>query len=198
ELHQREISGDSYPYGLQLILSALSSATHRGDPLELLDIDPVLDQLKQDIKDPAYIPRLIRSHLLDNPHRLTLTVHPDSTLSAAASAREKARLAAIKAKLSAEENQRIVRQAQELQQRQNGQPDASLLPKVELSDVPADIKWPEGRWFGNAALPVSFYAQGTNGISYQQLIVSLPLLDADETALLSHYTNCLPEVGIGT
>ena len=197
ELHQREISGDSYPYGLQLILSALSSATHRGDPIELLDIDPVLDQLKEAIKDPAYVPNLIRECLLDNPHRLTLTVHPDNKLSGEDAAREKARLAIIKAELSAADKQRIVRQAQELQERQNSPPDVSVLPKVELSDVPADIKWPEGRWFGNATLPVSFYAQGTNGISYQQILLALPMLTADENVLLSHYTNCLPEVGIG-
>ncbi|MBV1930310.1 MAG: insulinase family protein, partial [Porticoccaceae bacterium] len=30
ELQQREIGGDSYPYGLQLILTSLTSATHRG------------------------------------------------------------------------------------------------------------------------------------------------------------------------
>ena len=76
ELSQREISGDSYPYGLQLILSALSTATHRGDPIELLDIDPVLLQLEKDIQDENYIPNLIKEYLLDNPHRITLTVHP--------------------------------------------------------------------------------------------------------------------------
>jgi Zn-dependent M16 (insulinase) family peptidase len=197
ELHQREISGDSYPYGLQLILSALSSATHRGDPIDLLDIDPVLDQLKQDIKDPAYIPNLIRECLLDNPHRLTLAVHPDNTLSGANAAREKARLAAIKDKLSVAEKQKLVQQAQALQERQNSPPDVSVLPKVELSDVPAEIKWPEGHWTADAHLPVSFYAQGTNGISYQQILLALPLLNADEAELLSHYTDCLPEVGIG-
>ena len=42
ELHQREITGDSYPYGLQLMLASLPSAIHRGDPIKLLDIDPAL------------------------------------------------------------------------------------------------------------------------------------------------------------
>src|SRR5690606_1790334 len=93
ELHQREISGDSYPYGLQLILSALSSATHRGDPIELLDSDPVLEHLTQDIRNADYIPNLIREHLVDKPHRLTLTVHPAASMRAEAKAREKARLA---------------------------------------------------------------------------------------------------------
>jgi hypothetical protein len=202
ELHQREISGDSYPYGLQLILSALSSATHRGDPIELLDIDPVLDRLKEDIKDPQYIPNLVREYLLDNPHRITLTAHPDNTLGAEETAREKARLASIKDTLTVEEKQAIVRQAQALQERQNQLPDASLLPKVELSDVPAEIKWPTGKRdeirVGTATMPVSFYAQGTNGISYQQVLIALPALSAAETAMLANYTSCLSEVGLGT
>src|SRR5690606_15854873 len=67
ELHQREIGGDSYPYGLQLILNALSAATHRGDPIAMMDLEPVLKQLREDVKDPDFIKRLARELLLDNP-----------------------------------------------------------------------------------------------------------------------------------
>jgi Zn-dependent M16 (insulinase) family peptidase len=200
ELHQREISGDSYPYGLQLILSALSTATHRGDPIELLDIDPVLEKLKLAIQDRNFIPQLIREYLLDNPHRLTLTVLPDTTLSAQQQAAEAERLARVKEALSDEDIARIIRQAKELEERQNQKPDASILPKVELSDVPADIPWPsaERSSVGAAGLPVAFYARGTNGLSYQQLVLELPALDANQTELLPYYSACLPEVGIGT
>ena len=45
ELSQREITGSSYPYGLQLILSCMSGAIHRGDPKELLDIESALKDL---------------------------------------------------------------------------------------------------------------------------------------------------------
>lgn len=197
ELHQREISGDSYPYGLQLILSALSTATHRGDPIELLDIDPVLEQLKLAIQDRNFIPSLIREYLLDNPHRLTLTVHPDTTLSDKQKAAEAERLARVKEALAPDDVARIIRQARELEERQNRKPDASLLPKVELSDVPADIPWPTPKRSRINTLPVTFYAQGTNGLSYQQLVLDLPALTPQQTALLPYYTSCLPEVGIG-
>jgi hypothetical protein len=42
ELHQREITGDGFPYGLQLILSALGCATHYSDPIPVLDLNPVI------------------------------------------------------------------------------------------------------------------------------------------------------------
>ena len=201
ELHQREISGDSYPYGLQLILSALSTATHRGDPIELLDIDPVLDKLKEEIKNPDFIPALIREYLLDNPHRLTLTVNPDTSLSAAQEAGERAKLEKIRQQLTTEEKQRIVEQAHALQQRQNQDPDASLLPKVELSDVPAEIKWPQSRVSSIAgssrSLQLTAYDQGTNGLSYQQIILALPQMSDEKIAMLPYYTSCMPELGVG-
>ena len=34
ELHQREIGGDHYPYGLQLMLNALPASIHRGSPAD--------------------------------------------------------------------------------------------------------------------------------------------------------------------
>ncbi len=45
ELTQREITGDGYPFGLQLILSAMPAAIHRGSPIGVLDIDPALEKL---------------------------------------------------------------------------------------------------------------------------------------------------------
>lgn len=201
ELHQREISGDSYPYGLQLILSALSTATHRGDPIELLDIDPVLTRFKEEVKDPAFIPTLVRELLLDNPHRITLTVHPDNTQSQRAKAAEAERLATIKSKLTDAQKQKLVQQATALLERQQRKPDADLLPKVELSDVPVDVQWPQRKntvlHTHAGELPVTFYAQGTNGLSYQQTILALPALTPEQLEVLPYCTSSMSEVGIG-
>ena len=201
ELHQREISGDSYPYGLQLILSALSTATHRGDPIELLDIDPVLSRFKAAIADRQFIPRLVRELLLDNPHRLTLTVRPDNQQSQRAKARESERLEQIKQRLTDAEKQRIVEQAAALLQRQAQAPNAELLPKVELNDVPANLPWPASKRvqidLAGQQTPVSFYPQGTNGLCYQQIIIDLPRLRDEQLHLLPYCTSVMAEVGIG-
>ncbi|MDC0598459.1 insulinase family protein [Gammaproteobacteria bacterium] len=200
ELHQREISGDSYPYGLQLILASLSTATHRGDPIKLLDIDPVLNQLKDEIKNPDFIPDLIRKLLLDNSHRVILTVKPDATLSSKQAQEEAEKLATIKAKLSDTEKQAIIERAKKLEARQNQIDDASILPKVELSDVPPDIKWPDSSDANITAngknFPTRFYPQGTNGLSYQQVVITLPKLPEHLTTILPYYVSCIPELGI--
>lgn len=197
ELHQREIGGDTYPYGLQLILSALPTAIHRGDPIAVLNLDPVLERLHAEIKEPAFIQRLVRTRLLDNPHRVRLTMKPDPELSMRRSAAEAARLEAIHAALSAEEKQRVIQRAAELQQRQARQDDAELLPKVGLDDIPADLYIPEGARESIGPWEMTFYPQGTNGLVYQQLVLELPRLDDELLACLPYYTRALSELGCG-
>jgi len=197
EIHQREIGGDSYPYGLQLILNGLSSATHRGDPIAMLNLEPVLAHLHQEIKDPNFIKQLARELLLDNPHRVTLTLTPDKKLNANRDAAEVQRLAQIKAALTEQDQKRIVEQAKALEQRQTQRNDESILPKVTLSDVKPDIHVPHFEQIQLGVLPTTYSAQGTNGISYQQLLIELPQLPEALQALLPYYTQALTEVGIG-
>lgn len=197
EMEQREIGGGGYPYGLQLILDALSTAVHYGDALEALNLTPVLEQLRSDIQDPQLIPNLIQTLLLDNPHRVRLTLKPDGQFSARRDAAETARLAQIKKGLSDNEKQNIVQLAKQLEERQNRQDDESILPKVGLEDVPDKLHIANGTQTAIKSRPVHSYEQGTNGLIYQQLIVDLPKLDDDLLAIMPYYTNCLTELGCG-
>ena len=197
ELHQREVGGDGYPFGLQLILAAIGNATHRGDPIAVLDLDPVLEQLREDIKDPEFIKDLARRLLIDNPHRVTLMMTPDSELSAQRDAAEAAKLADIKAALSAQEKQQVIDQANALNQRQMQKDDESLLPKVGLEDVPATIRNITSTATTLGTMPAHSFAQGTNGLVYQQILINLPALTDELIELLPYYTNALTELGIG-
>ncbi|MEE8058811.1 MAG: insulinase family protein [Pseudomonadales bacterium] len=197
ELHQREVGGDGYPYGLQLILAAMGCATHRGDPIAVLNLDPVLEQLHEDIKDADFIKNLARKLLVDNPHRVTLTMAPDTELSSRKDAAEAEKLAAIKTGMSEQDKQQVVELANALNQRQCQQDDESILPKVGLEDVPPDIRIIEGDSGTLGSLPAHSYAQGTNGLVYQQILIELPPLSPQLIALLPYYTNCLTEVGVG-
>ena len=105
------MGGDHHPFGLQIILNALTAATHRGDPVALLNIDPALAKLREQIKDR----RFTRPHprpLLDNPHRVRLALCPDAHLAERKQAAEVAQLARIRAALSESEQQRIIEQAE--------------------------------------------------------------------------------------
>ncbi|ALO46031.1 insulinase family protein [Pseudohongiella spirulinae] len=197
ELSQREIAGDSYPYGLQLIMAGLSTAVHRGDPIKLLDIEPALSQLREDIKDPDFIPGLVRKLLLNNQHRVTLTLTPDSELATREKNAEAQRLAAIKEQLSDAEREQIIQLNARLAQRQLQQDDPDVLPKVSLQDVPAELPLITSEQHTLHNCPLTWYSQGTNGLVYQQIIVDLPDLEAELLEVLPWYTTCFTELGIG-
>ncbi|MEM1113017.1 MAG: insulinase family protein [Pseudomonadota bacterium] len=197
ELHQREISGDSYPYGLQLILQSLGAATHYADPIAVLDLDPVIERLRERIKDPDYIRRLAQTLLLDNTHRVRLVLTPDRELSGQRDADEQSRLAAMLSDMDEAEKQAVVELAASLLQRQAQEDDESILPKVELSDVAEQLPELSPRIDNRDGLKNTGYAQGTNGLVYRQAILPLSRLDDQQLALLPLYTNALTELGLG-
>lgn len=197
ELSQREISGDGYPYGLQLILNAVPQAIHGGDPVSALNIDPVLDRLREEIKNPDFIKTLVRESLIENEHRVRLTLKPDAKLSERRNLAEKTRLAAIKSAMSDEEQKAVIEQASRLSERQALQDDPDILPKVGLEDIPQKISIPKGEAGKAGNLPATFFDQGTNGLVYQQIVAELPDLDEASLALLPYYASCLTELGCG-
>ena len=197
ELQQREIGGDGYPYGLQLILTALGSVTHRGDPVPLLDLDPVLVKLQQRILDEDYIRGLARTLLVDNQHRVRLVMRPDQQLDARRHANETARLDAIRAELDEPAKQRIRDTAAALIARQNEVDDPDSLPRVTLEDVPEGITEIPSTELADFGCATTVFERGTNGIVYQQLVVELPQLPEEMLELLPFYGAVLTEVGIG-
>ncbi|NRP10539.1 insulinase family protein [Marinobacterium sp. xm-d-509] len=192
ELQQREITGDHYPFGMSLILASLSNAIHRGDAIASLNIDSVLDQLREEIKDPQFIPNLVKTWLLDNPHRVLLTLRPDTELSQRKDQAEADRLAQYKQSLSREALESIDALAKQLEERQTQADDPSLLPKVTLEDVPVECHFPVGDQVNDST---TWFTAGTNGIVYQQLLFDLPELTARQQTLLPLYTQCLTELG---
>ncbi len=198
ELTQREIRGDGFPYGLQLILSGLPSAVHRGDPIDILNLDPVLERLRELITDPEYIKGLVKILLLDNDHRVRLSLLPDSELDQRRQLAEAKRLAKVKAQLSEQEKQQIIEQSADLAERQESEDDVEILPKVGVADIPAELKIPLPEKAGTiGGSPIHRYAQGTNGLVYQQVIHELPQLPSKCLSILPCYSSCLTELGCG-
>lgn len=197
ELHQCEIGGDSYPYGLQMIMQSLGAAIHHGDPIDVLDIEPALERLRRAVAEPDYVQRLVRKLLLDNHHRVTLTMLPDRELSARRDLAERERLDRIAAGLDHAERQRLVEQAAALAERQAHSDDLDILPKVGLDDVPADVPNPVPNDTKLGEIPLTVYHAGTNGLVYQQVLFELPPLNDAELDLLPYYTAYVTELGIG-
>lgn len=195
ELSQREVGGDGYPYGLQIILSAISACTHYSDPVELLDLDPALEKLREKSKHPDFVSNLIHKYLLDNPHRVTLTFAPDTQLDDRKVNAELEKLEQIKSKLTPEEINDIVKQGEQLKQRQLAKDDESILPKVGIEDVAQKLHTPQPKKIVSDPFKITAYEQGTNGLTYHQVLYKLPALNEDELTLLPLLLSYLTEIG---
>ncbi|WP_312057624.1 insulinase family protein [Acinetobacter courvalinii] len=200
ELHQREINGDGTPYGLSLILNGLGSAIHHSDPVHVWDVDSAIEQVKEELKDPMWLSNLIQTHLLDNPHRVQMTLVPDATKSLKEQQAEQARLADITATLTDAQKVEIEAKTAALKQRQDTPDNLELLPKVGLEDVPAELQIVQGQLreiiCNGLDTPLNLYHAGTNGIYYQQVLIQIP-----DEIVQSPYFNLLSilmgEVGAG-
>lgn len=200
ELSQREIGGDGMPYGLQLLLGGLGSAIHDGDPLAVWQLEPLLAEMRQNLTDPMWLPNLIRSQLIDNPHRVCLTLAPDAEKTQREQALEQARLDTVAAGLDDAQRAQLQQAAQQLADRQAQEDDLDILPKVGLADVPASLHIASGETrslaLGALNAPLYAYAAGTNGLYYQQVLLSLPMALLDQP-LLHVYTALIGELGAG-
>ena len=66
-----------------------------------------------------------------------------------------------------------------------------------MSDVPEDIRIPEGKTTTVDGTPAVYFNAGTNGLAYPQLTVEMPALDDELMAVLPLYTSFLTELGSG-
>jgi hypothetical protein len=196
ELGQREVRGDSFPYGLQLILSGLPAAIHGADPMAVMNLDPVLDTLRESIKDPEYIKNLVRDLLLENNHRVRLSFLPEAELNQRKEALEAKRLAEIKSRMVEQDKENIVAVSKALDARQKQDDDVNILPKVSVEDIPEGMSIPVGIK-QSTELPITYYQQGTNGLVYQEIIYEMPALDDELLAAFPYYALCMTELGCG-
>jgi len=201
ELNQREIGGDGGPFGLQLIYSCMSAAIHRGDPIELLDLNSALIQLREDIKAPDFIAQLVSELLLGNQHRIRLCLFPDAELSQNRISAEKSSLRKIKEGMSSKQKEEVIRLTKALQERQESDEPLEVLPKVGLSDIPKKLTVPNADVidpkdvFLEGFPKLTRYSAGTNGIVYHQIVSDFPELDQECLQRLPLYTQIVSEIG---
>jgi hypothetical protein len=197
ELAQREIGGNHYPYGLQLLNRVWTAEFYGGDPGDYLDLDADFIALRERIRDPLYFKGLVRDLLVNNPHRARVTMRPDPTEGVRIQAAEGAALLARAAALSVAERGEIKDRALLLAQRQAEADDPSLLPKVGREDIPLVLRIPEGREGPVAGVPATWFDVGTNGIVHEHLVLDLPALDEEEEGLFPLFVAVATEVGCG-
>ena len=195
ELSQRELGGDGMPYGLQVMFSSLSAVVHRGDPVGALDFDRALSSLRAALaqQGASFVSDWIQKELIDNPHRLSLSLGVDEQLAAAEAAAEREKLSQARSAMSEQDVSHVISQSAALNERQLSPENLACLPKVGLNDVPTDKTYPQPMVKG----ALTGYAAGCNGLVYEQLLAPLPALAADEWSTLPLLSQLWGELGVG-
>jgi hypothetical protein len=195
EFSNREVTGDSYPYGLLLLMRMLGPWLHGGEPLAALDFDAQLLELRKKLAEGPYLQDLLRRWLIENPHRVTLLLEPDQEMREREERALAEKLARRAVDLDAGQKQKIIEQAKALQASQEGEEDLSCLPTLELEDIEQSemaVTMREERLVGT---PLAFCDQPTNGIGFIALNFPIDTLSVELLPLLPIFSGLLTQVG---
>lgn len=195
EFANREVTGDQYPYGLGLMMRLFGPWLHADDPFSSLMIGRNIKRLRDAATDPGFFPQIIRRHLLDNPHRVTLLLQPDRGHGQREEQAFADYLVEVRRTLDDAAIDLIKTKAVELQRSQEGPEDTSCLPILELSDI--DVIEPKVpfRQEPVGGCKTYWFSQPTNGITYLNLQFGCADLDAALRPYLPIFCALLPQIG---
>lgn len=195
EFRRTEIGAEGIPFGLTLFMRAALIKQHGSESENALLIHSLFSDLRARLKDPTYLPNLLKKYLIKNTHFVRLTLKPDPHLGKEELEEEQKRLKEIRSRLTEAEEKQIEKQSAKLAAYQEEVENQSLdcLPKVTLRDVPLHARDFPLIDKGTALQHACF----TNQILYADLIFELPELKIEELPLLSLFSKLLSELGCG-
>ncbi|MDR2391394.1 MAG: insulinase family protein [Planctomycetota bacterium] len=196
ELAAREIRSQ---YPLSLMERAFGSWLYGSDPLEHVRISERLADLRNAMAaDARFLENQAGKWLLDNPHRLLLTLFPDKDYIARIT-REAAETAERTVRSLGPEELELARADAirlEAAQSAGNSPEAlATLPRLRLADVspdPLPLEFEAGEVAGRTFLVIPIYS---GGIGYLDLRLELSGLERDDLELLPLFCETLEKTG---
>ena len=182
EFALRESDFGGRPIGLAYIIRMMDNWLYDNDPLELLHYEEALANIRKGLAG-TYFEDLIRHSILNNNHKVLVSIYPERGLQERKDAEVKEHLATLKANMTSEEIDAIVEQTKRLKIRQET-PDSdealASIPLLELSDLNPNIEAVERRESKIGNTTVHFVPTFTKGINYVGLYFKLNCLTEEE------------------
>lgn len=198
EFSGMEITGDYYPFGLNLFFRSALAKLHGCTPEVSLLLYSQFETLHKLTQDPHYLPKLIRTYFLDNTHFVRLVMKPDPELEEEENRLEKEKLKKIQESLSKKEIDTILEETKKLEEFQAKSEHESVecLPKISIKDVPKKTKIFDLNKICEENTWVYHHETFTNHITYVNLVTSLPSLTEEELLYTKILTSLIGEVGV--
>ena len=185
EFSSREIRRGGGTYGLRLLSRSLRGWLHGKPPELTLSFETPLAELKARMAEhPRYLEERLREWILDKPHRVTVTVYPDTTLAETQRTERRTALDALERGLSDSDRagiREIARALRESQDSPDGRGARDSIPMLKRSDIPREIEVIPRQAASLDGTPASLHPVFTNGIVYADF--AFPLADLPEASL---------------
>lgn len=202
EFSLRENNTGSYPRGVFMMINALSTWLHDGDPFETLAFEAPLTAIKSDLDNNIpYFETLIKEYLLGNPHRSIILLEPDNEMNQRQTDEESARLTKARLEMSREEVEAVIKNTKILKQIQetpDSPEDLATLPVLKLEDLDKKNKTIPIEILDEGKVKILYHELFTNGILYFDVGFDLRSLNEEYIPYLSLFTDGLVKMGTNT
>lgn len=193
EFKYREASFGSYPKGLMYGLKMFDSWLYDdAKPFIHVQTNELFTVLREKMEQ-GYFEDLIRKYLLDNTHKVLLTMKPQKGLNRQMEEAVRQKLADYKAKLSKEELEALITDKKalvEYQMTPSTKEELETIPLLNLSDIDKHVKPFNNQNYEVAGTPVVGHHFFTNEIAYLTFVFRMP----DVAESLYPYASLLTDI----
>ncbi len=190
----READYGRYPKGLMYGLNLLGAWVYADrPPFESLEMLSIYASLKKKAEG-NYFEELIRTRLLDNPHKLVLVMRPEKGLLARTDAKLRGQLDAYKNSLDEAGLGTLMEDTAALKRyQQEPSPKEALdtIPMLKRSDMRREIMPLRNETVQIGEMPVLLHGYETNGIGYMDLLFDVGKITPEYLPYLSLLKNVL-------
>lgn len=183
-------------FGLQLLFNLTPLWNHNGDLIQSMRINDAIRKFREEIKNnPIYLQELVKTYLMDNNHRLTLTMLPYEKYDYEKAIAEQKLLESKLKELSTEEIEHIYIYGKILLEEQQKQEDVNVLPTLKIEDIKEDVERYKLENKKIIDVPLQIATEPTNGVCYYRGILNTQGLAQELKPLLPLFNNIISKMG---
>jgi len=200
EFSHKEIRRSGGPFSLVWMRRSLRAWLHGGTPWDSILFVERFANLKRRLEeDGRYFEKMIRSYLLENPHRVSIIIKPEKGFLEEKEAALTRRLGEIEASLTPDGKNAIMDKSAELTRVQEKQDDLEALraiPHLSRSDLKSEIEIVKREYADANGAPLLLHPLFTNGITYIDFAFPLDVFNPEDYVWFPFFARTAVSMGL--
>jgi Zn-dependent M16 (insulinase) family peptidase len=196
EFNSKEMDTGSMPKGLVIGMSMIGSFNYRTALDETLYFSKFYNKFRQEI-DNRYFENLLEKYILNSNHYVEVVINPSKTLGKEKQAAMDKKMRELKASMTPEEIDNLIKMNQELLAYQNHvdtKEELATLPQLSLKDIPATINYLDAKKTKIKGISAITHTLDTNQIAYARLYFKKDVIKLEDSPYLILLANVLGKV----